>query len=65
MGVPVFYGFPQWIGALAAKPVSGPLEPFYGDRDPMMQRLMQSMWTVEEIASGEPFRHLLPPTEQG
>lgn len=62
LGIPVFYEFEQWIGAPAAKLLSGsdPLRfPFLGDRLPMFQRLAWAQWTAEEIASGLPFRVLL------
>ena len=59
-GVPVFYGYPGWIGRSAAWPIGCDLEePFLGDRLPMFQQLAWSMWEVGEIATGEPFRRLL------
>lgn len=61
-GVPVFHGFPQWIGAGAALPQSADLEqPFLGDRLPMFRRLAWAMWRLDEIERGEPFAALLPP----
>lgn len=60
MGVPAFYGFPQWIGAGAAMPVSGDIEqPMRGDRVPMFSRLAWSIWSTDEMATGEPFRLLI------
>lgn len=60
-GVPVFNGFPQWIGAAAARPLAHDLEaPFLGDRAPMFRRLAWAMWRLDEIERGEPFRALLP-----
>lgn len=62
MGVPVFYGFPQWIGAGAGRPI----EEF--ERGPrcddaarlaMFQRLAWAQWTDEEVRNGDPFKHLL------
>lgn len=59
-GVPVFHGLPHWIGAAAALPLAGgDLEkPFTGDRGPLLRRLAWSMWNLEEIARGDPFRWL-------
>lgn len=60
MGVPVFHGLKRWIGAPAALPWTDDLErPFRGDRLPMFERLAWAIWSLEEIQSGEPFRHLL------
>lgn len=60
MGVPVFYGFPQWIGRGAARHISefaaGPLR---GDRLSMFRRLAWAMWTDEEVRNGVAFNHLL------
>lgn len=59
-GIPVFYDFPRWIGAPAAKPLSEDLEqPFTGDRLPMLQRLAWAEWWTDELATGEPFARLL------
>jgi hypothetical protein len=59
-GVPVFYCFKKWIGASAAKYGLEDLEnPFLGDRLPMLKRLAWAQWSLEELASGEPFRYLL------
>jgi hypothetical protein len=62
-GVPVYCDAPHWIGKSAAlpvealgakaKPVSMP------ERLPMFERLAWAQWTLDEIASGEPFRLLL------
>lgn len=60
MGAPVFYGFPHWIGAGAARPLEqfqqGPL---HGDRLAVMRRLAWAMATEEEVASGEAIERLL------
>lgn len=66
-GVPVFNQLPRWIGATAATPLSGAdLErPRRGDRLGMLQRLAWAQWSVEEIARGVPFRHLLSAARQG
>lgn len=66
VGVPVFHSFPQWIGAPAARQWPADVEqPFLGDRLPMLRRMAWAMWELEEIARGEPFRHLLPTARQG
>lgn len=59
MGVPVFYAFPHWIGGLAAKFGFDELEPFRGDRLPMLRRLAWAQWNLDEIRNGEAFRWLL------
>lgn len=65
LGIPVVSAMPGWIGAGAALP----LEQFRSLADlrrddaarlAMFRRLAWAMWSVEEIASGEPFRRLLP-----
>lgn len=59
-GVPVFYGLENWIGGLAAKLGYDDLEsPFMGDRLPMLRRLAHAQWSLNELASGEPFNRLL------
>lgn len=59
-GVPVFHMMPKWIGALAAKFGVEDIEtPWMGDRLPMLHRMSHAQWTVDEIASGEPFRRVL------
>lgn len=59
LGVPVWYRFPQWIGAKACRPLSeyGAEPPRMDDRDrlAMFRRLAWAMWTLDEIRSGEPF----------
>ncbi len=62
-GVPVVYGFSQWIGAAAAMPIdSAPKgcdwEPPEVDRLPALHRLAWSMWQTREIAAGLPFQAL-------
>lgn len=57
LGVPVFYGYPNWIGKGAANPLGFDLEDrFVGDRLPMFRRLAWAMWELSEIKTGEPFR---------
>ena len=61
-GVPVFYGMPKWIGAPASTLFAGDVSaPVLGDRLAMFRRLAWAMWSVDEIASGQPFALLLPP----
>lgn len=61
LGVPVFYGFPQWIGAGAARPLAefdkGPL---HGDRQTMFRRLAWAMFTDEEVRNGKAFDQVIP-----
>jgi hypothetical protein len=60
MGVPVFFAFPRWIGAPAARRIErGIHERAEVDRLPMFRRLAWAMWRTDEIAAGEPFRCLL------
>lgn len=59
-GVPVFYGFPRWIGAGAARPLwEFDLGPLHGDRQAMFERLIWAQWTLDEIAAGDALAHLL------
>jgi hypothetical protein len=60
-GVPVFHAFPKWIGAQAALPIDQlGSEPKRDDADrlAMFRRLAHAMWTLDEIATGEPFVRL-------
>lgn len=62
LGVPVWYAFPQWIGAGAAAPIAGwPGTPRKDDaaRLEMFRRLAWAQWTLDEIRSGKAFTHLL------
>ena len=60
LGIPVFYGFNNWVGAPAARHINQLAEgPFKGDRWPMLERLAWAMWDLREIESGEAFDHLL------
>lgn len=60
-GVPVFYGAPRWIAEKAALPLVGAdlEQPFMGDRTAGLSHAAANQYSVEEIASGEPFRRLL------
>jgi hypothetical protein len=59
MGIPVFYGFKNWIGAGAGRVWDGNLEPARPCRLNTFQTLAWSMWNTQEIATGEPFAQLL------
>jgi hypothetical protein len=60
MGVPVFYGFDQWIGAGAARHVRYFDEGVrLGDRLAMFRRLAWAMWTAEEVKYGTAFSILV------
>lgn len=61
-GVPVFYSFDKWIGALASRKFSQyDLGPVKNDmlRLEMFRRLAWAMWRVSEIESGFAFDTLL------
>jgi hypothetical protein len=59
-GIPVCHLMPGWIGRTAASFGLEHIEnPWMGDRLPMLHRMSWAQWTVEEIASGEPFARLL------
>lgn len=66
-GIPVVCLAPAWIckgsahGALEAVQTPGQQL----DRMAGLERLAWAQWHVEEIARGEPFRHLLPTARQG
>lgn len=62
MGVPVFYGFPNWVGKDAACALSASTDiecRSIISRLPTFRSLAWAMWNTEEIASGEPFKCLL------
>lgn len=63
LGVPVFYQHPAWAGAGAALPLSefGKREPLRDDgaRLALFRRIAWAQWTIDEIDSGTPFKHLL------
>jgi hypothetical protein len=60
-GVPAFHELAGWIGAPAARfgIAQGLENPFLADREPMLERMAWSQWTVAEIASGEAIRTVL------
>jgi hypothetical protein len=63
LGVPVFYGCNEWIGANAAQPLdlkrNPKLETIWPERLRTFQRLAWSCWRIPEIVTGHPFRILL------
>jgi hypothetical protein len=64
-GIPVFYEAPHWILEGAARKGINDIEnPWTGDRTPHLERMAWAQWTVEEIASGVPFRLLLQKGEE-
>jgi hypothetical protein len=64
-GIPVFYEAPHWILEGAARKGIDDIEnPWTGDRTPHLERMAWAQWTVEEIASGVPFRTLLQKGEE-
>jgi hypothetical protein len=60
-GIPVFYGAPRWIAEKAAFPLAGAdlEQPFLGDRTSGLSHAAANQYSIEEVASGEPFRRLL------
>ncbi len=58
-GIPVRCAFPRWIGMMAASPMEGPLNRSDELRLQMFRRMAWSMWTLDEIADGTAFHHLL------
>lgn len=63
-GVPVFYACPWWVCAKSARRYSGPnCLTFPSQNDELrlasLERMAWAQWTVDEIATSEPFRKLL------
>lgn len=59
-GIPVFFGYPGWIGAESAHPLSVDLENRYtGSRMETLRRIAWGMWNTTEIERGAPFTWLL------
>lgn len=59
-GVPVFAGHPRWILEQAASgDISNIEDPALPDRLPAFIRLAWAQWSLDEIATGEPFARLL------
>lgn len=60
-GIPVICTAPWWICKPAACQRLAEIEaqPKCDDRTPAFERLAWAQWTVDEIAAGEPFHHLL------
>ncbi len=64
-GIPVFYEAPHIVTAGAAQWDIGRIDaPAYSDRLPVFQDLAWAQWHIDEIANGEPFRHLLHAARQ-
>lgn len=62
LGIPAFYDFPDWIGALAGSRVEEIKGPWFVERDCrelMLHRLSWAQWSIAEIQEGLPFRYLL------
>lgn len=62
LGIPVFYSFPKWIGAPAARPVGDIKLGAKCDDEArlrMFERLAWAQWTIDEIASGEAIKRVL------
>lgn len=73
MGVPVWYDFPKWIGAVAARPLNefgtppnmlAPVKRSDTDRLHMFRQLMWAMWRASEVEDGTAFRYLLRADEE-
>lgn len=59
-GVPVFYQFRRWIGGAAARfGVGGLNDPVLSGREEMLEHLAWAQWSVEELATGDPLKHLI------
>lgn len=62
MGIPVYYGYPQWIGRTAAAHVDDwHMPPRTSDeaRLDMLRNLAWAQWSHAEVEAGTPFKHLL------
>lgn len=63
MGIPVWYGFPLWVGGRAGAPMAqiGKMEANRDDeaRLAMFRRLAWAQWALDEIKTGEPIRCVL------
>lgn len=66
-GVPVYYDAPHWICSEAAVPLAHALsfEPKLPEqpREVALHRMAHGQWSVDEIASGEPFARILDKLE--
>jgi hypothetical protein len=68
-GVPIWYDCPSWIGRNAGKPFDALLQsedPATDDakRLETFRNVAWAMWTIDEIATGAPFKHLLGTADQ-
>jgi len=58
-GVPVIYCGPWWVGARAAGRELGSVDsPVMGDREVMLEDVANAQFSLEEVASGLPFRRI-------
>ena len=59
-GLPVFFEAPTIVTAGAAERGIERIErPAYPARRPVFERLAWAQWSLQEVAAGLPFRHLL------
>jgi len=62
-GIPVHAGAPHWICGTASVAIEQLLQPTHTAQHALrlwaLQRLAWAQWTVDEIASGEPFKRLI------
>lgn len=60
-GIPVFYAAPRWIGQDAAHPftVLNIENPYMDDRTRALAAVASNMWSLSEVATGEPFKALV------
>lgn len=60
LGMPTLYEMEHWIGAPGgSRGVETLSAPRLGNRHEMLRRLAWAQWTLEEVAAGVPFEHLL------
>jgi hypothetical protein len=68
-GIPVHAGAPHWICDSASLKLDELLKPAHLTQEALrlwaLQRMAWAQWTVDEIASGVPFDHLLRHARQG
>lgn len=59
-GVPVFHELAPWIGAPCAQfGIERIEQPYFGDREQLLERVACAQWTVEEVATAEPLARLI------
>lgn len=57
-GIPTFVDAPYWIMKDAAA-TGDPESPATPERQPHFEKMAWAQWTIDEIATGAPFRHIL------